>query len=474
MDPGLPETPSVEDELNIVVENPLQPSSSKERQQPTYTIPTTEQQWRSCRLACGLATPPALLNKLQRLESWNQRELKNWEKVIVIAVAVVDLDRGEDEDNLKYGKTYSGRMSSITYRKDRAAVLNLIKMFDRLYGRLEHRAFELLVIWGPYIPSLLNRSIAHLLLDIPLTRLRKWTSRTFDEFLTTFPEISFRPVEEEQASLTFYVPFLVQLLRPQYNLHVIQRALKTRTLTQKDLDRFQQNYRTRQCPPSLLSTLGDSRTPHCKLDATSSRPSQQLLTSNEDDSELNSNLHLDKMFPAVVGIDIDGYTTFYMSLELRRKASLAYNRQEVCNRIEKQNTCIFQYEWSDEFHLPVADQAIDDLVRITFQGKNIHIKLSRKVYAGVLRQTDILRQKAYLRHRGHLRVESQRLQIIIPTTQPEECSYVSLSSSELSISKFEDRIAWRADRGLLLEQGTVLSTKGNLFFISIVMPLSSD
>ncbi|KAF4955442.1 hypothetical protein FGADI_4552 [Fusarium gaditjirri] len=216
-------------------------------------------------------------------------------------------------------------------------------MLDRLYFRLEHRAFELLVIW-----------------DIPLTKLRKWTSRTFDEFLSSLPEVPFKPTAEEQASLTFYVPFLIQLLRPQYSLQVIQNALKTWTLTQQDLDRFQKNYRTRQCPPSLLGTLGDSRTPHYKLDAIS-RPSQQLLALNDDDSELDRALHLDKMFPAVVGIHIDGYTTFDLSPELQRKASLASRRQEVCNRIERHNTCIYQYEWSDEFHLPVANQVIDDL-----------------------------------------------------------------------------------------------------------------
>ncbi|CVL08117.1 uncharacterized protein FMAN_14219 [Fusarium mangiferae] len=262
---------------------------------------------------------------------------------------IAEIGKGQDEDNLKYGKTYSSRMSSITYRKDRAAVLNLIKMLDRLYFRLEHRAFELLVIW-----------------DIPLTKLRKWTSRTFDEFLSSLPEVSFRPTAEEQASLAFYVPFLIQLIRPQYSLQVIQNALKTRTLTQQDLDRFKENYRTRQCPPSLLGTLGDFRTPHCKLDATSSRPSQQLLTSNEDDSDLDSALHLDKLFPAIVGIHIDGYTTFDLSLDLQRKASLAHRRQEVCNRIERHNTRIHQYEWSEEFHLPVANQVIDDLVRIIF------------------------------------------------------------------------------------------------------------
>lgn len=376
MDPRIPEIPPTEDELHFVFEDPLQPTSVKGQQQPVYTIPPTEEQWRSCRLSSGLANPQTMLNKIRNLESLYQRDLKNWEKIIVVAVAAVDLDREQNEDKLKYGKAYDSRLSSITYRKDRAAVLNLIKLLDRIYNSLEHRAFELLVIWGSYIYHLSQLAVLFtLLLDIPLTKLRKWTSRTFDEFLSGLPEISFRPMKEEQASLALYIPFLVHLLRPQYTLDIIQKALKTRTLTQRDLDRFKESYRTRQCPPTLLSTLGNFRTPHCKLDATSSQPSQQLLTSNEDDPELKGALHLDKMFPVVINIHIEGYTTFNISQELRRNASQAHKKQELCNKIERKNTCMSQYEWSDRFHLPVANQAIDDLVRI-FRTKSSGTRLS--------------------------------------------------------------------------------------------------
>lgn len=54
---------------------------------------------------------------------------------------------------------------------------------------------------------------------------------------------------------------------------------------------------------------------------------------------------------------------------------------------------------------------------------------------------------------------------------PKEQQFVTLTSSNLSSYTFEDRMAWRADRGLILEQGTTLSTTGIVFFISIVMPL---
>ncbi|GKU05249.1 unnamed protein product [Fusarium langsethiae] len=342
---------SAETGLNVVLENPAEPIKKRKRltrpTQPTYTVPLTEEQWRKSRLAFGLATSQSILDKITGLEDWDKRELQNWEKILVIAATVVDLDRGQEDATLKLGKAYPGRMSYESYRKDRAAVLNLIKLLDRLYASLEHRAFELLVMW-----------------DMPLSSIRLWSSTAFNKLLSGLPEILLKPSEEIQASLTLYIPFLVQILRPQYSLDIIQKALKTRTLTQCDLDLFQKAYRTRQCVPSLLSTLGDSRTPHCDLEAATSQPSQEPLVSSEDYSDLADALHLDRMFPAIATIHIEGYTTFDISHELQRKASQASKEQGVCNIIKRQDTSISQYNWSDIFHLPVADQAIDDLVRI--------------------------------------------------------------------------------------------------------------
>jgi hypothetical protein len=185
-----------------------------------------------------------------------------------------------------------------------------------------------------------------------LSKLRLWTLRYFKEIFLEFPKILFEPKQEIQACVPLYLPFLVQLLRPEYTLNTIQRALKSKTLTRQDLDAFQQACHTRQSVPSL------------RFDSGGFQASQLPQESQALDHELGQALHIDKMFPADLNIAIAGYKVFDMSQELYQKASVAEKHQEICNRIERSNACITQYEWSDRFHLPAANQAIDDLVSV--------------------------------------------------------------------------------------------------------------
>ncbi|KAL3590916.1 hypothetical protein FPOAC2_13120 [Fusarium poae] len=406
--------------LQVIFVNPAKPKTKRH-----FSIPQSEEQWQNCRCEYGLATVDSLINKVSNLRGWDQRHLQEWEKFVVIAATVVDLYRGQEEDTLRLGKVYAGRTGYETRRKDRAAVLSLISLLDRLYSAgLKHRAFELLI-----------------LLNLRLSKLRLWTLRYFKEIFLEFPKILFEPKQEIQACVPLYLPFLVQLLRPEYTLNTIQRALKSKTLTRQDLDAFQQACHTRQSVPSL------------RFDSGGFQASQLPQESQALDHELGQALHIDKMFPADLNIAIAGYKVFDMSQELYQKASVAEKHQEICNRIERSNACITQYEWSDRFHLPAANQAIDDLV-----------------YNGVLRGSDVFRQKTYLKYCGHLKVENSSLQILIPTS-PREILDVSLLSSEHNI---DHKIPWRTDQVLLLGQGTILSTKGNIGFISIAMPLSSE
>lgn len=201
-----------------------------------------------------------------------------------------------------------------------------------------------------------------MLLDIPLPRLRLWTLKDFEELYSKFSEILLEPKEEIQASLALYIPFLVQLVRPQYTLEVIQRALKSEVGTLYDLEMFHRTYRTRNCVPALFRTLGDFRTPHHRIEANTPQSSQEAPAHSGDESSLANTADLARMYPAVLKIHIAGYTTFNVLPELQHKASQADKRQKICNRVERHNTHIIQYDWCDEFHLPVACQVIDDLV----------------------------------------------------------------------------------------------------------------
>ncbi|KAG4258259.1 hypothetical protein FPRO03_03213 [Fusarium proliferatum] len=322
---------SSQDSLRVVLQDPARPITRRERL--PCSVPQTEEQWQSCRSAHGLGTPENILNKIERFEQLDRHELDPWEKLVIIAATIVDLSIGHDEDALELGRVYAYRLGYSTRRRDRAAVLGLIQLLDRFYAGLEHRAFELLVIWSCF-------------------------EETFSEFSGTILELK----EEIQASVPFYIPFLVKLLRPQYTLNQIQKALKTKALTPYDWDTFQRTYRDRQCVPCLLSTLGDFRTPHCQTETTTSQTPQELLAPNhKDESDSSCAMHLDKLYPGILYVPITGYTTFDISYELRRQASRAEKEQSVCNRIEKNGTRIKQYSWSDEYHLPVANQAIDDL-----------------------------------------------------------------------------------------------------------------
>lgn len=95
-----------------------------------------------------------------------------------------------------------------------------------------------------------------------------------------------------------------------------------------------------------------------------------------------------------------------------------------------------------------------------------------EVDSGIISNEEILRQKSYLQHDyGKFSIQSRNLQIIIPTESPKSPLFVSIISSDLSSSDFQHRVAWRIDRGFLLEQGTGLKTTRSIRFISIVIPM---
>lgn len=311
------------------------------------------------------------------------------------------------------------------------------------------------------------------MLDVPLYKLRRWTSKNYEEIESQFSN-PLALEEEIQASAPFYLPFLVHLVRPGYTLECIQKALRTNQLGQLDFERFQETRSSRKVLPCLLNTLGDRRIPYCQVVAEPEQPSSLEEPSDQDDFDLSEVLHIDKIYPAIVCISIDGFKTFSISKELRERASRAKREQKICT-LEKPGTRLVQFEWSPDIHTPVADKVFDELVRILLLPLLLQRteRLRDQVLSGILCQGQMFRQNSYLRHEyGALMLESHSLQIIIPMKSPESPRFISLSSSELSRSKFNHRIAWKIDRGLLLEQGTTLSTTRSISFISIVTPIS--
>lgn len=311
-----------------------------------------------------------------------------------------------------------------------------------------------------------------ILSDTPLYKLGRWNLKNYQEIQSQFSK-TLALEEEIQASVPFYLPFLVHLLRPGYALEDIQEALGTNQLGQLEFKRFQDTLTSRKVSPCLLNTLGDHRIPHCQVSTAPDQPSGSPDPSNQDDFDLSKIFHVEKIYPSVVCISIYGYRTFNISKELQKRASRAKREQQVCARIERPGTRLVQFDWSPDIHTPVVNKAFNDLVRIMLLllGREM---LSDQVLSGILCREELFRQSAYLRHdHGIIQLKSRSLQIIIPTESPESHLFISLSSSELSRSKFNNRIAWKIDRGLLLEQGTTLSTTRSISFISIVTPIAS-
>ncbi|KAF4990629.1 hypothetical protein FDECE_14294 [Fusarium decemcellulare] len=323
---GINQGPNADD-LQVVIEDPAQSKKRKWSDDPS--LPQTEEEWQDSRVKHGLDTAEHILNKIMRPElSQNRSQLQrpDWQKVVLIAASIVDLSVEREADAELALTEVHGRLPPYgTSRKDRAAVLRLILLFDSLYSRLEHRAFELLVI-----------------LDIPLSKLRLWPLKKFQEIKSQLSQ-ALEIKEEIQASLPFYIPFLVRLFRPQYTLDQIYRALNTNTLSQRDFERFQETHRSRQFRTCLLNTLGDYRTRHRGFDS-------------------SKILHADDLANAITHTSIAGFKTFDFSAELQLEASRAGNEQTICTHIAKHGSRLVQFDWSDTFHLPVADQAIDDLV----------------------------------------------------------------------------------------------------------------
>ncbi|RMJ03569.1 hypothetical protein CDV36_014896 [Fusarium kuroshium] len=336
-------------ELQIIFDCPAQPRPAKRQKVLHWSVPQTEEQWQSARAACGLDTPESIISKMTQLKNWGMgqvAELQPWQKMVVIAATLVDLSTGKEGDaTLTLNRVYGRAHGYETRRKDISAVLRLIELLDELYSCLEHRAFELLII-----------------LNIPLSSLRLWTRKNFQQIKSQCPQ-TMKPEKEIQASTPFYIPFLVSLLRPNYTLNHIYTALNTNTLGRGDFERFHEVYRNRKLRPCLLVTRGDHRTPFCQLapPKPQQQPSEPQSSSIQDDFDLGEIFHVEQMYTVTVYTSITGYKTFNLSEELQKMASRAEKEQTISTTITTFGTRIVQFDWSRSIHTPIADQAVDEL-----------------------------------------------------------------------------------------------------------------
>jgi hypothetical protein len=195
----------------------------------------------------GLDNPRKYKHKLARLQKIDSTEypyrrlvLDHWEKLVVIAATMVDTHLGnEDVAEMTLVELHKTQLSRDTILRDQRVVLEVIKLTDGLYLHWKNElALEVLVLMGRFVPypSYPESMFSHSAADAPISILRQQSSRKFDVFETDLQQC--KPFTETRDPIKLYIPFLVRLIRPNYSLLDIQKALGTFLFNESDWENF--------------------------------------------------------------------------------------------------------------------------------------------------------------------------------------------------------------------------------------------
>ncbi|KAG5655360.1 hypothetical protein KAF25_006863 [Fusarium avenaceum] len=222
--------------LEIVIEQPqfrkvLAPPSLELPQQFISLIRDLSQEkgQLETRRLHGLDNPRKAKDKLARLKMidltqhpYRRLGLDHWEKLIIIAATVVDVQLGNDNTADKtLAELHQGQLCHDTIFRDRKTVLEVIKLTDCLYRQWkDDLAFEVLILMA----------------DTPTSMLRLQSIQKFEKLKRKLQQC--KPLTETKDSLKFYIPFLVRLIRPSYSLSHIQMALGTSLFNESDWENF--------------------------------------------------------------------------------------------------------------------------------------------------------------------------------------------------------------------------------------------
>jgi hypothetical protein len=184
------------------------------------------------------------LARLKRIDPtqypYRRLVLDHWEKLVFIAATVVDTHLGnEDVAQMTLAELHDGQLSRDTILRDQRIVLEVIKLTDCLYLQWKNElAFEVLILMGRFTPhsSYPEPIFSYSVTDTPTSILRLQSSRKFDLFKTDLQQC--KPFTETKDFIKLYIPFLVRLIRPNYSLLDIQKALGTFLLNESDWENF--------------------------------------------------------------------------------------------------------------------------------------------------------------------------------------------------------------------------------------------
>ncbi|KAF5024765.1 hypothetical protein F66182_3143 [Fusarium sp. NRRL 66182] len=370
------------------------------------------------RRAQGLDDPRKICRQLTKLEKldlihrpYQRPTLVPWQELVVIAATVVDGYLGNKELAASTLAQLHGReLRHDTIIRDKRIVREIIQLTDHLYLQWKHNlAFELPI-----------------LLDTPISVLRSQSARKFNEFKLLLQKQT--PSAGITSPLKLYIPFLVRLLRPKYNLTVIQKALQTSLFGPADGAAF---WEALHGPTPEYDAIRDTWTKHEPL------PSSGL--------ELSEFIDYKRIYPATICISISGFIAFETSPDLQRKAAYANRNQTGYTSADGR---IIAFNWDEDIQGPVMHQVLEDLAK-----------------SGFLQAEEIYLDKVSVSHGSiNTDVPPGRLQIIVPIEASE--GPVSVGSKGSSTT-----VEWDTGTGYMLDQYTRLSTLARIKYVSLLLVL---
>ncbi|EXA53665.1 hypothetical protein FOVG_01399 [Fusarium oxysporum f. sp. pisi HDV247] len=238
-----PERPSeigsaVSRELSFVFEDPPSRKETTTKAEPSDKLPerfiglandlSHEDGQLKRRKEEKLDGPRRVWEKLAELKNidlnrypYQRLTLQPWHKLVIIAATVVDRYLGKNDLAASTIIKLSGReLAPDTVTRDKRVVLEVIQLTDHLYSHWNHDfALEL-----------------PLIMNTPISTLHQLSAQKFSQLKLLLQEQI--PSTKIKCSIKPYIPFLVLVLRPEYELSDIQKALNTFLFDQTDWEAF--------------------------------------------------------------------------------------------------------------------------------------------------------------------------------------------------------------------------------------------
>ncbi|RSL41302.1 hypothetical protein CEP54_015862 [Fusarium duplospermum] len=390
-------------------------------------IPLDEDQWREARERHGFATPDDIRAKVSAIIKDDPSLPADLRKFMHLAVCCVDRYRGDEAKYRKYrDRVHDEHLSELTIDRNMSVVQDIITLLDELYPSLQHRVFEIMLLYAPLKISLL-----------------KYFRQDKERFKSCFS--TSKTMSEEQASFPLSPADLIVLRCPQqYTYELVHEALNVSGLPKSEYLMFVSALESKNPEPQILSA------PHSSQHPTSSKKGRYDAVRDTwvgDDVDLTEYFNTEETF--TIPDRITGYKVFDIPESIQQMANLAGDKQDGRSCQNLRDAVISRFDWSP-YHSVVAERVYDELVQLG--------ALSPEIAHG---------NQFFFRHDfGAMTTPNGWLCVIVPTTLTTERVTIALSYGDV-----QEDIEWRNGAGLLLGPGATLSTSSTIYYISMSFPI---